>query len=63
MGESRWPMVGAVVAAGVLTLLLPDRLSVGPPWLLLVVEAALLVVLAVGVAHRQTTRASCFQPG
>ena len=56
MGESRWPMVGAVVAAGVLTLLLPDRLSVGPPWLLLVVEAALLVVLAVGDPGRINRR-------
>jgi hypothetical protein len=48
VGESRWPMVGAVVAAGVLTVLLPDRLSLGPPWLLPLAETALLVALVIG---------------
>jgi hypothetical protein len=56
IGEARWPMAGAVVAAGVLTWLLPDRLSVGPPWLLPVVEAALLVALAVGDPGQITRR-------
>ena len=41
-------MVAAVVAAIVLTLLLPDDLRLGPNWALPVLEAALLVVLIVG---------------
>ena len=41
-------MVGAVVAAIVLTLLLPDDLRLGPNWALPVLEAALLVVLIAG---------------
>jgi len=41
-------MVGAVVAAIVLTLLLPDDLRLGPNWALPVLEAVLLVVLIVG---------------
>ena len=45
VGEARWPMVGAVVAAIVLTLLLPDDLRLGPNWALPVLEAALLVTL------------------
>ena len=41
-------MVGAVVAAIVLTLLLPDDLRLGPSWALPVLEGVLLVVLVVG---------------
>ena len=47
VGEPRWPVVGAVVAAIVLTLLLPDDLRLGPNWALPVLEAVLLVVLIV----------------
>jgi hypothetical protein len=45
VGEARWPMVGAVVAAIVLTLFLPDDLRLGPNWALPVIEAVLLVTL------------------
>jgi uncharacterized membrane protein len=48
MGEQRWPMVGAVVAAIVLTVLLPDDLRLGPSWLLPLVEGVLLVALVLG---------------
>jgi hypothetical protein len=41
-------MVGAVVAAIVLTVLLPDELRLGPSWLLPLVEAVLLVALVLG---------------
>ena len=45
VGEARWPMAGAVLAAMVLTLLLPDDLRAGPRWLLPLIEGALLVAL------------------
>ena len=48
LGEARWPMVSAVLAAIVLTVLLPDPVRVGPRWLLPVVEGVLLVLLIVG---------------
>jgi uncharacterized membrane protein len=47
VGESRWPMAGAVLAAMVLTLLLPGDVRVLPTWLLPAVEAALLIALIV----------------
>jgi hypothetical protein len=45
VGEARWPMAGAVLAAIVLTTLLPDSVRVGPRWLLPLIEGALLVVV------------------
>jgi hypothetical protein len=48
VGEARWPMAGAVVAAIVLTILMPDDVSLGPKWLLPLIEAALLIALIVG---------------
>ena len=45
-----------VVAAAVLTLLLPNRWSLGPPWLLPIVEAALLVALVIGDPGQITRR-------
>jgi hypothetical protein len=47
VGEARWPMVGAVLAAIVLTLLLPDDLRLGPSWVLPLLEGVLLVTLIV----------------
>src|SRR5262249_33900023 len=46
--ETRWPMAAAVVAAIVLTVLLPDDVRLGPVWLLPVVEASLLVLVIAG---------------
>ena len=34
VGEPRWHMASAVIAAVVLTLLMPDDLRLGPSWLL-----------------------------
>jgi uncharacterized membrane protein len=47
-GEARWPMAGAVVAAIVLTFLLPNGVRPGPAWLLPVIEGVLLVALIIG---------------
>jgi hypothetical protein len=45
VGEARWPMAGAVLAAMVLTLLLPDGVQRGPNWVLPVIEGVLLVAV------------------
>ena len=47
-GESRWPMAGAVLAAMVLTILLPDAARLGPQWLLPFIEGVLLVAVIAG---------------
>ena len=48
VGEPRWHMASAVVAAIVLTILMPDDLRLGPNWLLPLIEGGLLVALIVG---------------
>jgi hypothetical protein len=48
VGEARWPMAGAVLAAMVLTYLLPDDIRLGPTWLLPSFEGLLLVALIAG---------------
>ena len=45
VGEARWPMAGAVLAAMVLTILLPGTLRLGPPWALPLIEGVLLVAV------------------
>ncbi len=44
-GVPRWPGVIAALVVGALYLLISDRYAVGPPWLVLVVAAALLAPL------------------
>ncbi|MGN6176397.1 MAG: hypothetical protein ACTHPS_26125 [Streptosporangiaceae bacterium] len=51
--EKRWPLAGALVLALVIPLLLPWRFSLGPSWVVPVVDAALLV--AIGIADRSRT--------
>ena len=51
-------MAGAVFAAMVLTLLLPSEFRLGPPWLLPILEGALLIVLIVGDPGRISRRSS-----
>jgi len=48
VAESRWPTVGALLAAICLTALLPDSVRLGPVFLLPGLELALLVVLIIG---------------
>jgi hypothetical protein len=48
VGEARWPMAGAVLAAMVLTILLRDEVRLRPPWLLPLVEGVLLVAAIAG---------------
>ena len=47
-GEARWPMAGAVLAAMVLTILLPDAVRLGPQWVLPLIEGVLLVAVIAG---------------
>jgi hypothetical protein len=46
-GEARWPMVAAVAAAMVLTVLRPAEVRVAAPWVLPLIEAVLLVALII----------------
>ena len=48
VGEPRWPSAIAVIAAVVLTLLMPDDLRLGPNWLLPVIVCGLLVAQIIG---------------
>jgi len=48
VAEARWPMAAAVLAAMILTILLPEDIRWVPPWLLPAIEGALLVALILG---------------
>jgi hypothetical protein len=48
VGESRWPMAGAVLTVILLTIFLPKSVRVNPSWIVPGLEAALLVVLILG---------------
>lgn len=50
--ESIWPAQGAVLAAIGLQLLLPERVTTGPPWLMPALEGALLVAFAVATPRQ-----------
>jgi len=55
--EARWPMVGAIVAAMVLTVLLPDDIRLGPQWVLPSIEGLLLVAVIAADPRSVTRRA------
>jgi len=55
--EARWPMAGAIVAAIVLTVLLPEDIRLGPQWVLPSIEVLLLVAV-VAADPRSVTRRS-----
>ena len=48
IAEARWPMAGAVLAAMVLTILLPNDFRHFPVWLLPVLEGGLLLAVILG---------------
>jgi uncharacterized membrane protein len=56
VGEARWPAAGAVLAAIVLTLLLPDGERVGPGWVLPAIEVVLLAAIVAGDPGRISRR-------
>jgi uncharacterized membrane protein len=53
-GESRWPATGAVTVALILQGALPDRLTVGPSWVVPVLELFLVVPLIIANPSRLT---------
>jgi hypothetical protein len=61
VAEARWHMAGAVLAAMLLTLLLPSELRLGPRLLLPIIEGALLVALIVGDPGRISKRSSALR--
>ena len=50
--EPRWPASLALIAALVLYLTLPERLTIGPGWIIPALEAALLIALMVTAPYR-----------
>jgi hypothetical protein len=46
-GEKRWPMAVTLVVAMALPFLLPPRFSLGPQWIIPVIEALLLIALVI----------------
>ena len=60
--DARWPAVGAVVAAMILTILLPAHLRLGPSWLLPGLEVMLLVVLIAGDPGKVSRRTRVLRP-
>ena len=60
-GESRWPMAGAVLAAMVLTLLLPDDFRLAPRWFLATIEGLLLATLIAADPRRITRRSTALR--
>ena len=59
--ESRWPMAAAVVAAIVLTLLLPDDFRLAPRWVLPITEGLLLMTLIAADPGRITRRSAALR--
>ncbi|MER7950585.1 hypothetical protein ABTY59_24670 [Streptomyces sp. NPDC096079] len=61
VGEARWPMATAVVAAMLLTVLLPDDLRLAPRWVLPALEGLLLLALIAGDPGRIDRRSTALR--
>jgi hypothetical protein len=61
LGEARWPMASAVLAAIVLTILLPEDLRFIPVWLAPTLEGALLIALIIGDPGKINRRSSALR--
>ncbi|MCB8907615.1 MULTISPECIES: hypothetical protein [unclassified Streptomyces] len=61
LGEPRWPMAAAVVAAMGLTILLPDDLRLAPRWFIPAVEGLLLLALIAGDPGRIDRRSAALR--
>jgi uncharacterized membrane protein len=59
--ESRWPASVAVLAAALLYVTLPERYTIGPAWLLPVLELAMLVPLTVAVPTRHARETAAYR--
>jgi hypothetical protein len=57
-GEKRWPMAVTLIVAMALPFLLPPRFSLGPRWILPLVEGLLLIALVVSDPGRIDRRSS-----
>jgi len=55
--ESRWPATLAVIAAVLLYVTLPDRLTLGPTWLVPLLEAAVILPLSINAPKRHAREA------
>jgi uncharacterized membrane protein len=62
-GEGRWPAAIAVLAASVLQMTLPARLSLGPHWLLPALEVLLLGALLAASPRRLERRSAALRVG
>lgn len=60
-GEERWPVATAMVVAIALQVALPDKLTIGPRWLLPVLEGVLLVGLTVANPRRIDRRSTALR--
>jgi hypothetical protein len=57
-GEKRWPMAITLIAAMALPFLLPSRFSLGPEWIVPVLEALLLMTLVIADPGRIDRRST-----
>ncbi|MER5488249.1 hypothetical protein ABT024_34230 [Streptomyces sp. NPDC002812] len=62
-GEERWAVTVAILVAVGLQLLLPDRLTIHPRWLLPALDVTLLLALAAVHPHRRFDRSSILLRG
>jgi uncharacterized membrane protein len=60
-GEERWPVGAAIAVAIALQVALPERLTIGPGWVLPVLEAAIFAGLTVANPRRITRRSTALR--